>query len=200
MALGKTRRALVTGFLGLLGALAVASASSKAAPPLEGSFGERFSLLETPKPVPDAAFQTRDGESVRLADFKGQVVLLNFWATWCAPCIEEMPTLDALEADMGSPAFTVMAVSEDKGGQETVEPFLRDKLNLETLDIYLDPEGDLGRAFELRGMPTTYLIAADGRIVGLLKGGLDWNSPAVKKLIRYYVEQGRENGTVEPSG
>ncbi|MFP3386636.1 TlpA family protein disulfide reductase, partial [Tritonibacter sp. SIMBA_163] len=68
-------------------------------PPLKGAFGEVFALADEPYPAPQTAFQTRDGETVTLADFKGRVVLLNFWATWCAPCVEEMPTLDALQAD-----------------------------------------------------------------------------------------------------
>jgi thiol-disulfide isomerase/thioredoxin len=204
MALGKTRR-------GVLAALAAAAALTfgiggaapalaAGDPPLEGNFGARFMLKDDPQPAPDVAFTDRDGARVRLADFKGRVVLVNFWATWCAPCVEEMPTLDALQADLGSDAFTVLAVSEDMGGLETVEPFLRDKLDLQTLDIYLDDKGALAQAFGVRGMPTTYLIDASGRVVGGLEGPANWNGAPVKKLIRHYIDAGRASGVINTSG
>jgi thiol-disulfide isomerase/thioredoxin len=187
MALGKTRR-IVLALLaaGLLGAAPAALAGE---PPLEGRFGERFTMNEAPERAPDTPFTTRDGETVRLSDFKGQVLLVNFWATWCAPCIEEMPTLDALAGDLNSEHFQVLAVSTDRGGRDKVEPFVRNKLSLDALDIYLDKTSKLARAFGLRGMPTTYLIGADGAIIGALEGAADWNSQAVKKLVRYYVER-----------
>ncbi len=188
--------ALATGLV-----LAAASGAARAeGPPLQGKFGERFTVKESPKPAPDVTFQDREGNPVSLADFKGQVVLVNFWATWCAPCIEEMPTLDALEAELGGPGFRVIAVSQDVGGREQVEPFLREKLDLSHLGIYLDPQGELGRAFGMRGLPTTYLIDAEGRVVGGLEGPADWNGPAVHALIEYYLEQGREAGVIETGG
>ena len=193
---GKTRRRLLGGLgLGALAAGAavlarpLVAALNGAQPPLKGKFGERFALRETPAPVPAVPFKDRTGAEVSLPQFEGRVVLLNFWATWCAPCIEEMPTLDALQQDLGSDRFTVMAVSQDVGGRETVAPFLRDKLDLQALDIYLDPEGRLARALDLRGMPTTYLIDARSRVVGELVGPADWNAPEVKALIRHYIEQ-----------
>jgi thiol-disulfide isomerase/thioredoxin len=185
---------LARAALVLLLAAGANAAAHAEGPSLEGKFGERWQVAATPEPAPQAAFQTRDGETVTLADFAGRVVLVNFWATWCAPCIEEMPTLDALEADLGSPAFEVLAVSEDMGGREVVEPFLRDKLSLETLAIYLDPKGELARAFGLRGMPTTYLIDARGRVVGSLEGPADWHSAPVKALIRHYLARAEAAG------
>ena len=138
-------------------------------PPLKGRFADAFQMPDQPRPAPDASFTTRDGATVQLADFKGQVVLVNFWATWCAPCVEEMPTLDGLQQALGGTAFQVLAVSEDRGGLSTVEPFLRDKLSLQALDIYLDSDGTLAQAFGLRGMPTTYLLNARGQVVGGLE-------------------------------
>ncbi len=161
--------------------------AAAAGPPLEGSFGERFQLQSGPQRVPDTAFTTRDGETVSLRDYEGRVLLVNFWATWCPPCVEEMPTLDALAADMNSDAFKVMAVSTDRGGAKKVNEFLDKKMRLDSLDIYLDPQAKLARAFEVKGMPTTYLVDAGGVVVGYLQGAADWNSAPVKKLIRYYV-------------
>lgn len=191
MPIGKTRR-IVLALLaaGLLGAAPAALAGE---PPLEGAFGERFNMNEAPERAPDKPFTTRDGKTVRLSDFKGQVLLVNFWATWCAPCIEEMPTLDALAGEMNSEHFQVLAVSTDRGGKDKVEPFVRNKLSLDALDIYLDETSKLARAFGLRGMPTTYLIGADGAIIGALEGAADWNSKAVKKLVRHYVERAQDS-------
>jgi thiol-disulfide isomerase/thioredoxin len=188
MAIGKTRRAALALLAATLVGVTAVPASAEG-PPLTGIFGERFKMNEAPERAPDKAFMTRDGHTVRLSDFRGQVLLVNFWATWCAPCIEEMPTLDALAGDMNSERFHVLAVSTDRGGREKVEPFVQNKLNIDALDIYLDKKSKLARAFGLRGMPTTYLIGADGAIIGYLEGAADWNSASVKKLIRYYTER-----------
>ncbi len=190
MALGKTRRTIGAALAALGLSLAVTGAAAEG-PPLEGSFGERFQLQQGPQRAPDTAFATRGGKTVSLRDYEGRVLLVNFWATWCPPCIEEMPTLDALAAEMNSEAFKVMAVSTDRGGAKTVNEFLANKMSLDSLDIYLDPKAKLARAFGVTGMPTTYLIDADGVVVGHLQGAADWNSPAVKRLIRYYRERAK---------
>lgn len=169
-------------------------------PPLKGRFADAFQMPDQPRPAPEASFTTRDGQTVQLADFKGQVVLVNFWATWCAPCVEEMPTLDGLQQALGGEAFQVLAVSEDRGGLSKVEPFLRDELNLQALPIYLDQDGSLAQAFGLRGMPTTYLLNAQNQVVGGLEGPADWNSDAARALMQYYIDQGREAGVIETGG
>jgi thiol-disulfide isomerase/thioredoxin len=192
-------RALAVGALLAAGLLAAPPATADG-PPLKGRFADAFQIPETPQPAPTASFQTRDGKAVTLADFKGQVVLVNFWATWCAPCVEEMPTLDALQQAMGGKAFQVLAVSEDRGGLNTVEPFLRQKLNLQALDIYLDSDGALAQDFGLRGMPTTYLLNADGKVVGKLEGPADWNSDAARALVQHYIDRGRKAGVIETGG
>jgi len=191
MALGKTRRGLGAALAALGLNLALAGAAG-AEPPLTGSFGKRFQLQEAPLRAPAAEFRTRAGETVSLRDYADKVLLVNFWATWCPPCVEEMPTLDALAAEMNSDRFKVMAVSTDRGGANTVDEFLEKKMTLDTLDIYLAPDAKLARAFGVKGMPTTYLVDTGGAVVGYLQGAADWNSTSVKKLIRYYVEQARD--------
>jgi thiol-disulfide isomerase/thioredoxin len=200
MTQGKSRGGLLAGafVVGLvLAAGAVLTATAESEPPLQGRFADAFNVFEEPVDAPQVAFTRRDGTEVTLSQFEGRVVLLNFWATWCAPCVEEMPTLDALEADLRERGLSVLAVSEDRGGRDVVEPFLRDKLQLDELGIYLDPTGTLAQAFGLRGMPTTYLIDAQGRIVGGMEGPADWNGPAAKALVGYYLNQAERRGTLE---
>jgi len=181
----------VLGFAALLASPAVAASDG---PPLSGHFGEAFNLYEEPQAAPETAFETRDGETVTLADFEGQVLVVNFWATWCAPCVEEMPTLDALQQEMSPKGLEVIAVSQDRGGRERVEPFLRERLNLRELGIYLDQKGELARAFDVRGLPATFVINAEGRVVGRLDGPAEWNDPEVHDLLGYYIEQARAEG------
>jgi thiol-disulfide isomerase/thioredoxin len=136
-------------------------ATGPAAPPLQGVFADNFTLTEPPAPAPTVEFQTLDGEAASLADYEGGVVLLNFWATWCAPI--------------------------DRRGQEVVAPFLK-KLELTRLQAVLDPKGKLFRAFKAGGLPTTYLIDRDGKLVGGLQGPAEWDSPEAQALIRHYLD------------
>jgi thiol-disulfide isomerase/thioredoxin len=128
------------------------------------------------------AITTLDGKEVRISDFRGRVVLLNFWATWCAPCIREMPSLDRLQAELGHDV-DVLAVSEDSGGGEAVTRFLA-KTPVQSLTFYLDEQKHLARAFEARGLPTTFIIDQDGRIRARLDGAAEWDSPEMATLLR----------------
>ena len=157
------------------------------APTLQGPFADNFTLLDPPVPAPPESFQDLDGAPVRLADFGGRVVLLNFWATWCAPCIREMPSLDRLQAALGDEGLSVVAVSIDRAGGKVVAPFA-EKLGLEHLGLYLDPKSKFSRTFGLSGLPATFLIDAEGRLVGGMNGPAEWDSPDAMALIRYYLK------------
>jgi thiol-disulfide isomerase/thioredoxin len=165
-----------------------ARAPAGAEPPLQGVFKDNFTLLDPPVPAPQASFSDAAGRDLSLADFKGRVVLLNFWATWCAPCVREMPTLDRVQGKLGAHGLSVIAVSEDRGGLEAVGPFVK-QLGLQHLEIYLDPRGTLAREFGLAGLPTTLLIDAEGRLVGGLEGPAEWDSNDALILIRYYLDR-----------
>jgi thiol-disulfide isomerase/thioredoxin len=148
----------------------------------------KFTPLAEPRPAPEVDFADQSGKTVALADFKGRVVLVNLWATWCAPCVKEMPSLARLQAKMGG--LAILAVSEDRGGEKVVAPFLA-KLNLAGLAIYLDPKNDAAHAFRAQGLPTSILIGRDGRIIGTLEGAADWDSETMAGLVRGYAERGR---------
>lgn len=142
-----------------------------------------FSIYPEPRPVPDTAFINEAGDSVRLDDFKGKTLLVNFWATWCLPCREEMPELDKLQAQLGGDDFQVMVISVDRSGLEGSRAFL-DDINIQHLDLFYDKRGKLARQMKAIGYPATILIKPDGRQYGMLLGPASWNSPAAKTLIK----------------
>jgi thiol-disulfide isomerase/thioredoxin len=149
-----------------------------------------FSLtpLATPRPLPELHFTDGGGRKLTLVVFRGRVVLLNLWATWCVPCRKEMPALDRLQARLGSPAFEVVALSIDQKGLSTVQPFYKE-LGLKALRIYLDRSGEA--AFELHapGLPTSLVIDRQGREVDRVVGPADWDSPQVEAVIRKYLAE-----------
>jgi thiol-disulfide isomerase/thioredoxin len=142
-----------------------------------------FTVIDPAQPAPQTAFTDESGRSLTLADFRGRAVLLNLWATWCAPCVEEMPALDRLQARLGGPDFAVVALSQDRQGAAVVKPFFADKA-LTHLTVYLDPKGALGSDLAVRGLPTSVLIDRQGRIVGRLEGPAAWDSPAGLALMQ----------------
>lgn len=149
-----------------------------------------FSYFASPKPVPPIAFADAEGKTLSLADFKGRVVLVNFWATWCAPCVREMPALDRLQAKLGGPDFTVLALSLDRQGKAAVEPYFAEN-KLGHLGIYLDPDGKAFRAWQGRGVPTSFLVGRDGLARGVLLGPAKWDSAEALRLIEHAIGEGR---------
>ena len=141
-----------------------------------------FVAKRPPQALPDVTFTAGDGETKSLADWRGRVVLLNIWATWCVPCREEMPQLDALQADLGGDNFEVVAVNIDKGGGDKAKIFL-EETGAAHLARYADPTGKLFRKVRAVGMPTTLLIDRDGKEIGRLVGPADWASAQATRLI-----------------
>lgn len=164
--------------------------------PPNSEFARDFSLLVPPVPAPLEVFTDLGGQRVRLADFEGQVLLVNFWATWCAPCVQEMPALERLQAELAGEGLQVLAVSIDRGGAKVVEPFAA-RLGLERLPLYLDPKSALARAFGIAGLPTSFLIDAEGQVIRILTGAAEWDSDEAVELIRFYLKDGGENSGVQ---
>jgi thiol-disulfide isomerase/thioredoxin len=128
-----------------------------------------------PAALPALRFATLDGTAKTLADFHGKPVLLNFWATWCGPCVAELPELDRLAAT--DPSLSVIAVSTDRGGAGVVKPFLAAH-GVTHATILLDHDSDAVHTLGVAGFPTTLLIDADGKLRGKLEGPADWGSAA----------------------
>jgi thiol-disulfide isomerase/thioredoxin len=144
--------------------------------------GFNFAASE-PEPAPELTFLDGDGNEVGLADFAGDVVVLNLWATWCAPCRHEMPSLDRLQARLGDDGLTVVALSLDRGDVAKVKDFFAE-LGIANLRVYHDPEAAAGRALGAPGLPTTVVIDRAGREVGRVLGPAEWDSDAAIALLR----------------
>jgi len=153
--------------------------------PLAGlNKGAMAAVLVRPKPLdlPEFTFADADGKSKSLADFRGKVVLLNLWATWCVPCREEMPAFDTLETRLGGKDFAVVAVNIDKGGPEKAASFLKET-GATHLTLYTDPSAKLFSTLKAVGMPTTLIVDRDGKEIARLVGPADWASPEAVALI-----------------
>ena len=131
--------------------------------------------------APAVKFETRDGKAATLADFKGKRVLVNLWATWCAPCIAEMPELDQMARAKGA-ALTVLPISQDMEGWRAVEPFFA-KRKFTTLVARLDQPGAFAEAVKARGLPVSILYDEKGREVWRVAGTLKWLSPEVMAAL-----------------
>ena len=133
--------------------------------------------------VTGVEFTGPNGAKQTPASYVGKAVVLNFWATWCAPCVREMPALDRLRAALEADGIEVLALSSDRGGAAVVEKFYRAN-GIENLPVLLDEGLRSARALKVRGLPTTVLMDADGRDVGRLVGAAEWDSQEAMALIR----------------
>ncbi|MBX3492958.1 MAG: TlpA family protein disulfide reductase [Parvibaculum sp.] len=141
-----------------------------------------FRAAAAPAPVPAVIFEGGEGEALTFDDFRGRLVLLNLWATWCGPCREEMPALDRLQAALGSAQFEVVALSVDSKGHALARAFFAEH-GLDNLAFYIDPTARANVTLKAFGLPTTLLISPDGREIGRLVGPAEWDGDDAKRLI-----------------
>jgi len=172
------RSRIIAAALVLLASTIGAAAEPAAEPDIKP--GE-FIPAAAPQPAPEISFDGLDGAPLAIADFRGRFLILNVWATWCQPCLQEMPSLARLQAKLGS-ALVVLAVSEDRGGAAVVEPYVA-KLGLGDLKIGLDPKSAAIQSLHLRGLPTSLAIDGEGRIVGKVEGGADWDTDDLRRAL-----------------
>jgi peroxiredoxin len=152
---------------------------------------ERYRPITTGSPAPDFTASDLSGREVRLSDYKGKVVLVNVWATWCPPCREEMPSMERLFKAMEGTDFVILAVSVDapKGEKDL---FGRDGGDLDafakemglTFPILHDPEGGIQAVYQTTGVPETFLVGRDGLIYKKVAGGTAWDAPVNQELVR----------------
>lgn len=167
------------------------AAEERGAAAPEPSVG-RFVQTGAPQDVPNLAFKDREGKPHRLSDWRGKVVLVNLWATWCAPCKVEMPSLDRLQAKLGGDAFEVLALSLDRGGPEKPQAFFTGN-NIAHLALYNDSEAEAAAALRASGLPLSVVLDEQGREVARLAGASDWDSPdSVAKIEEFIKRYGRK--------
>jgi len=127
-----------------------------------------------------------ESQQLNLSDFKGRVVVLNLWATWCAPCVHELPSLDRLQGGLGGTDFEVIALSMDRAGAETIVPFF-EKLEIENLNIYTDRKSITMRALKSASLPLTLIIDKQGSVVGRFDGPAEWDGVDAKALLQALI-------------
>ena len=143
---------------------------------------KKLALVE-PAAIPEAVLLDAAEAEHSLAEYRGKWVVLNFWATWCAPCREEMPSLDALQAQMGGKDFQVVAIATGHNPPPAIHKFL-DEAGVKNLPVLLDPRQALAREMGVMGMPVTVLIDRQGNEIARLMGGADWASETALALVR----------------
>ena len=176
------RRSLFVGAFSVLASPAFANVGPDL---LKGTLA-KFELASAPKALPEIGFTDADEKALTLTDYKGKVVLLNFWATWCAPCVKEMPSLNRLQGEMGKDKFTIVPLSLDGTSRPKVAPFYKDK-DLANLGIYFDKGKKVQQALDVSVLPTSILIDGQGREIGRMVGEADWDKPEAIALMKAAV-------------
>jgi thiol-disulfide isomerase/thioredoxin len=158
-------------------------------PNLTGSM-KKFQLTPITKNSVDETgyfnWKNAKGEVLSLKNFKGRIVLLNFWATWCLPCIKELPSMERLQTKFKEDDFTIIAISLDRGGKSVAARLLR-RLKLKKLTLYTDKENKSAQKLGVKFMPTTFIFDRESRKLGKLQGGIEWDSTNAEALIKYFI-------------
>jgi peroxiredoxin len=158
----------------------------------EGGEGDLFSKIgidpiKGDKKAPDFSLRDLNGNKVEMKQLKGKTILLNFWATWCGPCKEEMSGLEVLHQQFKERNFVLLTISVDYEGSKHLRGFI-DKHHY-TFPVLLDPKGETLDLFNVKGVPTSFLIDKTGRMIGKATGRRDWKRPEVFSLINLLIEK-----------
>jgi len=177
-----TRRRFIACLL-LAGTLVSARvlAYHEASEPSDGTVNS-FRWVKNPPTLPEISIEHWPAKRVSLSRYRGKIVLLNFWASWCPPCVRELPALDRLQERHGGEQFSVVAISLDRSAEPAREMFV-DRLALEHLDFFIEPAEHLGKIFPVDVLPSNFIIDRDGRVIGMLRSFVDWDSPAADAFV-----------------
>lgn len=150
---------------------------------------QSIQVLNSPKPVEDVSFIMADGTAKSIKEYLGRGMVMNFWATWCAPCVREMPELDAIKAELVHDGIDVIAVSMDRAGHSVIEKFYKDS-NILHLEAFHDPKSAAGRKLNVLGLPTTVIINSKGEEVARITGIHHYDTPETKDYLRRCIGNG----------
>ncbi len=149
---------------------------------------KKLSFHTAPRPVSAQPFESESGEPMTLADYKGKYILLNFWATWCAPCRKEMPMLSDLQAQLGGDDFAVVTIATGRNPPPAMKKFFAD-IGVDNLPLHRDPKSLLGNEMGVFGLPITMILDPSGQEIARLPGDAEWNSASAKAIINALIEQ-----------
>lgn len=192
-----SRRTVLTSLIGLSSLPLVANASLAAEfdnPPVFATVRHQFTMIEPAMQMPAVLLMDDTGRPTHLAATPGKVLLLNFWATWCEACQQDLPLLERFHDAIGDRVHIAAVSTDAPQDREKIKPYLN-RLSIRSLPVYLDPEGRLTNSetnatapFSLsQGMPITYLITPSGRVAGFILGVADWLTGDAQKLLDYYA-------------
>lgn len=136
---------------------------------------------------PKISWKDAKNNTLRLSNFNGKVILLNFWASWCLPCIRELPSMDRLQETLGAENFKVVAISLDRGGLKSARRLFR-KIKIRSLELYVDKTSVSAKKLGVRLMPTTFIFDRNGRNMGKLQKAAEWDSPEALNLIKFFID------------
>ena len=170
--------------LGLSANTAAADMSAVAA--LREGDMKKLVLHDEARPASQKSYLREDGTEGRLADYGGKYVLLNFWATWCAPCRKEMPMLADLQTELGGDAFEVVTLATGRNAPPAIKTFF-EEIGVDNLPLHRDPKADIGRDMGVFGLPITVILDPEGQEIGRLQGEADWASPSAKAILRALI-------------
>ncbi|WP_394230723.1 TlpA disulfide reductase family protein [Shewanella colwelliana] len=147
-----------------------------------------INVLPKSYPIDAVPFKDAAGKAMDFSQYRGQVVMVNMWATWCPPCVRELPALDRFEAKFDPKQFTVLPVSIDLDGKDKVEPFLK-SLGMENFETYYDPKQKLGQVFPLDTIPATFILNKEGELVAFVRTFVDWDDAKAVDLINSFIDK-----------
>ncbi len=162
-----------------------ASNMSAAAALREGDM-KKLNFHSDLRAISEKPFVTTDGNNRALADYQGKVVLLNFWATWCAPCRKEMPMLAELQRQMGGDAFQVVTLATGRNPLPAMQKFF-DEIGVDNLPLYRDPKQEIARDMSVLGLPATVLIDREGREIARMTGDADWSGASARAILEHVI-------------
>ena len=175
-------RAVVLVFLAVAGLLILFSLK-------QNNLYLNYSPLKTGLSAPNFTFPGRDGKMVSLSDYRGNVVLVNIWATWCPPCVDEMPSMERLYKELKGEDFEILAVSIDSLGPKAVAPFMK-KYNL-SFPALMDPDATIQTLYQTIGIPESFIVDQEGILIKKIIGPRDWATPEVIGFFRDLIQKPR---------
>jgi thiol-disulfide isomerase/thioredoxin len=169
-------------FVTVFGSIGLGQPAPAQAESHSDDFANRFVVSNPPQPLPPFQFEDDKGVTHDLKDYQGHYILLNLWATWCGPCVKEMPSLDGLQKSLGARAL-IIALNEDRNGAAAAQAFYTHR-NLTHLPVYIDVSGRAPYILHTPGLPATLLIDPQGKEIGHIDGDADWTDPGTFAFLK----------------